>query len=298
LGLALLFFVLAQLLTFARWYWLVRALDLPFRWNDALRLGFLGYLLTFVSLGTIGGDLLKAIFVAREQPGRRVEAFSTVLVDRVLGLYSLVLLAAGAIYLTGVWQSPASPAVDVLCQTVFSATVAGTLGLVVVLSLGGSRASRFRQWLGNVPLLGKMLKPLAGAVQVYRRNLATVATSIAVGVVSQAMIAACVWATARSLLPSAPSAGEHMFIAPVALLTTLLPIPGYGLGVFELAIEFLYRHVGSAGAGAGLLVALGFRLLMVATAMLSGVVFATSRREVADALREAQDEYDRLAAHA
>ncbi len=56
-------------LTFVRWYLLVRALGLHFRLLDAFRLGFLGYLFNFVSVGSVGGDLFKAIFIAREQPG-------------------------------------------------------------------------------------------------------------------------------------------------------------------------------------------------------------------------------------
>jgi uncharacterized membrane protein YbhN (UPF0104 family) len=55
--------------TIVRWHLLVRALGLPFRLRDAFRLGFLSYALNFVSLGNVGGDLFKAIFIAREQPG-------------------------------------------------------------------------------------------------------------------------------------------------------------------------------------------------------------------------------------
>ncbi len=290
LGAALAVFLAAQLLTMARWYWLVRALDLPFRWNDAVRLGFLGYLLTFVSLGAVGGDLLKAFFVAREQPGRRVEAFATVIVDRILGLYSLVLLAAGAVLLSGIWRAPGSATIGILCSAVFWMTAAATVGIVVLLSLGGGAGRKLRERLGNLPKIGPSLVSLVGAVQVYRRNLRTVFTSVAVGLVSQSLVAASIWAIGRALLAGAPSAGEHMMIVPLALLTTMLPLPGYGLGAFEFALEFLYREVGLAGAGSGLLVALGFRLLMIATAMISAVVYAANRREVSDALEEAQSE--------
>ncbi|MCH7990437.1 MAG: hypothetical protein IID46_14955, partial [Planctomycetes bacterium] len=36
----------AILLTIVRWYLLVKAQDFPFRFSDALRLGFIGYLFT------------------------------------------------------------------------------------------------------------------------------------------------------------------------------------------------------------------------------------------------------------
>ena len=67
-----------------RWYLLVRALDLVFSLKDAVRLGALGYLFNFVSVGSVGGDLFKAVFIAREQPGRRAAAVATVGVDRLI----------------------------------------------------------------------------------------------------------------------------------------------------------------------------------------------------------------------
>ena len=88
--------MVATCMTFVRWYYLVRALDLPFRMADAFRLGFIGYLLNFVSLGSVGGDLFKAVFIAREQHGKRAEAVATVVIDRVIGLYVLFFVASVA----------------------------------------------------------------------------------------------------------------------------------------------------------------------------------------------------------
>jgi hypothetical protein len=295
LGLALLFYLTAQLLTIARWYWLVRALDLPFRWNDAVRLGFLGYLLTFVSLGAVGGDLLKAFFVAREQPGRRVEAFATVIVDRMLGLYSLFLLATAAILLSGMWSMPQSPTMNVVCQSVLIATGAATVGILILVAVGDAPARRMLDWVVRVPKLGPTLLTFARAVQIYRRDVRTVAVSIAVGLAVQSLVALCIWATAAALAANPPSMAEHLILVPVAMLTTILPLPGHGLGAFELAIDFLYRQIEpGTPMGQGLLVALGFRVVTIATAAISAVIYATNRREVAEVLREAQAESDGL----
>ena len=76
---------MATIVTIVRWHFLVRAVDLPLRMRDTLRLGFLGYLYNFVLPGGVGGDFVKGGFLAREQPGRRTEAVLTVLVDRIVG---------------------------------------------------------------------------------------------------------------------------------------------------------------------------------------------------------------------
>lgn len=44
-------------------------------------------------LGSVGGDLLKAYYVARETHHKKTEAVVTVLADRVVGLFSMLLLA-------------------------------------------------------------------------------------------------------------------------------------------------------------------------------------------------------------
>ncbi|HBE68921.1 MAG TPA: hypothetical protein DDW52_12305, partial [Planctomycetaceae bacterium] len=79
--------------SFLRWFLLVRAFGIPFTPAEALRLGFLGYLLNFVSFGSVGGDLFKAILVARDKPARRPEAVASVLLDRAIGLLGLIILA-------------------------------------------------------------------------------------------------------------------------------------------------------------------------------------------------------------
>src|SRR5262249_36352621 len=96
---------LATMVTIVRWHFLVRAVDLPLRFRDTVRLGFLGYLWNFVLPGGVGGDFVKAGFLAREQKGRRTDAAMTVLVDRIVGLYGLFLLSTAAILFTGMWHA-------------------------------------------------------------------------------------------------------------------------------------------------------------------------------------------------
>ena len=53
------------LLTFVRWYVLVRAQNLPFSVANSVRLGLIGYFLSTFLPGSIGGDIIKAAFIAR-----------------------------------------------------------------------------------------------------------------------------------------------------------------------------------------------------------------------------------------
>jgi hypothetical protein len=44
-------------------------------------------------LGSVGGDVLKAYYVARETHHKKTEAIITVVVDRIIGLFSMLILA-------------------------------------------------------------------------------------------------------------------------------------------------------------------------------------------------------------
>ncbi len=84
----------AQCISFSRWCLLVRCQGIDLSIVEAYRLGSIGYLLNFVSVGSVGGDLFKAIFLAKRRPGKRIAAVASVFVDRGCGLFGLILLVA------------------------------------------------------------------------------------------------------------------------------------------------------------------------------------------------------------
>ena len=141
-------------LSFIRWFLLVRGLDLEFRLSDAFRLGTLGFMLNQVSPGSVGGDLLKAVFIAREQPGKQTEAVATVLVDRVIGLYAMLLIASLGLAVAGE-SMDSGKLLASLQATVWGAALCGTLGLVFVLSplATGKRARKLAESLPESPPL-------------------------------------------------------------------------------------------------------------------------------------------------
>ena len=51
----------------------------------------MGYLFNLAPMGVVGGDLLKAWLLAREQHGHRAESVASIVVDRLIGLYMLLL---------------------------------------------------------------------------------------------------------------------------------------------------------------------------------------------------------------
>ena len=277
-------------LSFVRWFLLVRALGLPFRLSDAFRLGFLGYLLNLVSLGLVGGDLFKALMIAREQPGRRTEAVATVFIDRLLGLYALFLVATTAILLGDLGTSPPGSVVRMLCDSTLVLTCLGAVGICLLL-VPGFTGGRVSQWCGRLPLVGETMARLIATVRIYRSKLPTLLAVIVISMGIHSLLSVSIFLIARGLPGAAPSLEEHFLIAPVSMVAGALPATPSGLGTFEGAMEYLYRYVpteAQVDVGKGVIVALAYRVIMVATAMIGVGYYLTSRREVAEVMHDAE----------
>src|SRR5690606_20782144 len=156
-------------LSFVRWWLLTRALSLQVVLTDALRLGSIGFALNFVALGNVGGDLFKAILLAKEQPGRRTEAVASVIIDRLMGLMSMLVLASVAILGMGALHGELPLAVQVLCRTVLIATTIAAIGLIA-LTWSDRWAFGVARLLGRLPLVGHLAVRAIGAVLALRRQ--------------------------------------------------------------------------------------------------------------------------------
>src|SRR5207253_4214581 len=79
----------------ARWWILVRGEGVVMPFFATCRITLIGNFFNSFMPGAIGGDPFKVYYVAAfAPPGRRVEAGATVLVDRAVGLFALVLVIA------------------------------------------------------------------------------------------------------------------------------------------------------------------------------------------------------------
>ncbi len=278
----------AVCITFVRWYLLVRALGIPFRMRDAFRLGFLGYLLNFVSIGSVGGDLFKAFFIAHERPGRRTEAVATVVVDRMIGLYALLVVTSVAILLGGVGR--ATTEVTIITRSTFLATGIGGI-VILMIMVPGFTSGAVSEFLSGLPKVGPIFARLIRAVRMYRRSPGVLAAIGAMSLLVHAMFAAAIFMTASALAhdKSVPTLAEHCIIVPLSMVAGALPISPNGLGTFELAMEVFYEHVPTQkSAVPGTLIALAFRLITIAIAMVGVVYYWTCRREVREILEEAK----------
>jgi uncharacterized membrane protein YbhN (UPF0104 family) len=288
LALAAAILAVSVLTTFLRWFILVLAQDLPFTVNDSIRLGFVGYYLSTFLPGSIGGDIGKAAFLAREQD-RRTVAVATVIIDRVLGLAGLFWLVAlvGAVYWANGWleSSASSATAAAALETIVLAAVLLTAASVAFWLLLGvlpqRRAQAVANGLGRVPKVGGPLAEMWRAVWLYRCRGRSVGLALALSIIGHVGFVLSYYFSALALCPAGtvPSVGLHFLVVPVGMVIQAgFPAPG-GMGGGEFSFGKLYGLLGFAPAN-GVLMSLGQRALTWVLALLGALVCLRRRPAV------------------
>ena len=268
----------AVLLTFTRWYLLVWAQEFRFAYQDAIRLGFFGYILNFVGPGAVGGDLAKAYFLARQQTARRAVAVATVFLDRLLGLLALFLVGGG------VWLLQSEPTRGGLFLTfaiVFSLLgFVGIIGLFLLLHTALLRA-RWLQWFRTVRVVGRMFGELLDAVALYQSRPRVLWLAVAISIAGHFATLSSFYFSAIALSPTeaVPDYFAHLLFMPAAELAGMVPVVPGGLGVLEEATARLYGLAGVA-KGNGFLTAAGFRVITIVIAVLGIGYYFSARQDV------------------
>ena len=77
-----------------RWWLLLRAIGLAVTPNRAFLLTWIGSFFNMTLPGAVTGDVVKGYYVIREQEAEgRTRAFMTLLIDRFVGLFGLIVMA-------------------------------------------------------------------------------------------------------------------------------------------------------------------------------------------------------------
>jgi len=252
-----------------RWIELLRALTPgsrpPFR--GILRVFFVS---TFVGtfLPSVGGDVYRAYSLARHHV-RMSESVASVLMDRLLGVLSMVIVGAAALI----------PTRDVELQRgVVPVLVASALACALVaLVIFSERAARVAERLtAIVPFerLRRVTSTLTDAVRRYADHHGKLLSVLIVSVIVQIIRVIQAWCLGRGIGIELPLTVYFAFM-PLVLLVMLLPITVNGLGTSQLAFNRLFVPAGATPTHAFALSIL-FVALGIVGNLPGGILYATA----------------------
>jgi glycosyltransferase 2 family protein len=276
----------AVLVTFVRWCYLVRAVGIPVTMRNSTRIGFLGLLFNLSPIGVVGGDLLKAVILDREYPGRRAKAIASVVVDRIVGLYVLFLVASAGILLTGAYSTIADRDVRWIFRGTFIATAVSTVAIAVAF-VPGVIDGKWTRIIARTPYIGGALERLLEAMRMYRRNVPVLLGTSLLTVGVHCLSTLSIYLAARGLLNGEADLVPQFFVYPISCIANTVPLSA---GPFEATMKVLYNQGLGIEVCSALAVPIVYRILTILTAAVGFLYYLGSRREVAEVMHEAETE--------
>ena len=263
MGLTLLLFFLGNCLVVTRWWVLLKGIGLRSTWRNCFRLNFLGLFFNTIVPGLTGGDLVKTIIVVRESPGRRTDAFVSVIVDRLLGLIALASIAAIVVFVV--------PGFESLQLSVGLFLVATVIGSAIYFSQKLRTLIHFDALLAKLPM-GDKLKLIDDAVMLYSEHKGAIVAGLALSLVNHCAYIMGVFSLglACGVATAEVSWEQYFVIVPIANIITALPLTPGGFGVGEALYVWLFGMIGARGS-LGIAVSLTFRVCQMLLGLVGGI---------------------------
>lgn len=221
-----------------RWQLLMRGQKVNSTWWETLSLSFMGLFFNQVMPGSVGGDVLKAYYVTRAHPHSKMKTVTSILVDRILGLYAIALIAFVAII--AAWDKVMSEThLKSLSFFIFSMV----FGFSAFFALSFSRRIRknkiTKTFLEKIPG-GTMLEKLYDALHAFRSGKKEFLIGIFLSLISQTQLMWSLYIIAGEL-HFTTTLEECFFVIPVGFMATAIPISPAGIGVGQAVFLKLFH---------------------------------------------------------
>jgi uncharacterized membrane protein YbhN (UPF0104 family) len=245
----------------------MRVQGISLSWFRVWQLVMIGMFYNLFLPGGTGGDLVKIFYAVREAPKSKSAVFLSVVVDRLAGMFALILVSSG-VFLVFFKELTALPMVrgfTVAVCVIFAATlVLVAVGLIVDRFHLASRIPATMP--GHAAILDT-----ARAFSVYARDWKAVVAAVLISLPLNLFIfsGAIFAATA---FPGNPGPAAMTSVIPVVNTISALPISLAGIGVREKLFSSMLHSLYATPEDLGVLISITGFAIMVCWSLIGGVV--------------------------
>lgn len=255
-----------------RWQCLLRVQGLQLSFGRVLSLTMIGVFFNFFIPGGTGGDAVKMFYLVKETPDRKETALLSVVVDRLIGLFALIVFAAALIAWKWTWLFSAP---DTSRWIYLALGVLGSSLLFIGTSFVITGCGLVHRLPAKMPGRDKLAE-VALAYNVYGRAGGAMTYAFVLSLVAHIGYYGVFYCAIRALAASGmeiPTLPEFYAIMPIIGTITALPISLGGVGWREKLFEVFFGGLCSASAGVAVAASSAGYLLTLAWGLLGGLIY-------------------------
>ena len=235
--------------------------------GNLFSLTLIGYFFTNFMPTSVGGDLVKGYYISRRIKNK-VSAYTSVFVDRLTGMFSLILIAGIAL--------------SIMRKDIEHKFIFWALGLLfllcivfILLLINKKLLKKVGSSLGFLRLLRALkLDSLAQkaytSVNTYRNHKKKILQMLIFSIAAQFIAFSAVYILSNSLSVYIPF-GKILLVMPIIAALCMLPLTLNGLGLREWAFVFFFSP--NVGEAAALSFSLLYLAMFLSASLIGGVIY-------------------------
>jgi uncharacterized protein (TIRG00374 family) len=202
------------------------------------QLVLIGTFFNYFMPGGVGGDVVKAFYIARDFPASKTKVIISVLMDRIVGLFSMILLAMAMM----LWQWEAlehSPQLKMIFIFLCLILLAFCIFWAVVFSDRLEKTNIVNKVVSILPGKASMTKVL-NSLTSYRKGRKGFFIALSLSLIAQISSVLFFYIAGQGLGFSEIPFTTYLFVVPVGFMIQAIPIAPAGIGIGQAAFLFLF----------------------------------------------------------
>lgn len=267
---------LVMLFSSERWRFILHSQGFKVPMLPTLRMSLIGTFFSTFMPGGVGGDLVKGFYVVQNTSSKKAQAVASVIFDRILGLYTMVMIAffACLIEYDVLLHHPILKSFFLgLCVLVFIFTM-------TFFSLWSRRMTKFRDFiLEKVESVAFLHRNLSRLNQ-FKLNKTQFAAICFLSVLAQAAMFTFFVVIASLIGFGDIPIGVFLFVVPLGFIATAIPISPGGIGVGQAAFYLLFNIVLGRETQVGSILITAFQIFTLLYGLLGAVFYVFLRQHM------------------
>lgn len=250
-----------------RWRQLLKSQGLALNIYESWKLSLVGLFFSFAVPGGVGGDVMKAFLLQKDFHAKRAVAYSSALVDRIIGLYAFVLLALAGLIFEIQTQSEQSALLMKLLNWILLLFVLITAGIFAIAKVPLPRA------LEDHPGLGSKIFRFTHACRSYFSSPQIVLKAVLITFSAQIITLFFFYWFFNSIMNESVTWPLLFFAVPLGFMLMAVPLTPAGIGIGQAAFFFLFNTFSGGAIKSGSAAITAFQLTLFVWGLVGAFYF-------------------------